>query len=965
MDKPDGNKQFYQEVFPAEVEEINKRRQTLDLPDVPSDQSPSAKLGLVGLSLSGGGIRSSTFSLGVIQALAKHGLLKGIDYLSTVSGGGFIGSCLSSLLNDPAVGPEQDRFPLHYKVGTREPLAVGQLREGAQYLAPGGVLDKLRIPALLLRGILSNLLIFIFLILLLVLVTEFVYEIGSQMHLPFNYLVLGGVGAFILLVIVLPLISRVLRGRSTWGQRNFQELTFSVILILLLCLLFLIPMFLIIDQSLDRSWVEIKRSITADLLRPFEARDYFQWLMVLLVVVLFMFAGRASRHLSRWGGKILLFILGLLGPAFLIFLYIIFLSIQIDSPFITPNEIFSLDTSYAYQLGDMDRVGPELRGQFKQHGIRLSEGAKAITLREDLRWLIHDGKRAYSLVREQNKVSVYPDYQYQLNRGRIKPKLREAMAAKGHRLSPNARSFPDVEDNRFKILGSHLYWISHNPMTRDWTFEQIVPGPFLAENLQTVSYTLQMPDTPTGIMIDSGISLSDDDLGQAVRFVEEANPHDVVVLLDNSLPMFSDKKAFEEAFRASLEKTVMDIRPAVKMGVYWYDEHVYEAMGLEPLTKKNKMALLKNLFKEDEKESPRLNFRGQRSNLPAALERAVRELSDHSRPEARKSIILLSDGKIELEPNRHDQHLQNWIEKEFTEYAQLHNIRFYGIAFSKQAHFDLFRSLAGATGGSFYPVFESKTGVTFEDLVGAMKNLEKSAGSDLVSPLDRVRITDRRDGTEYELTRAKDGVRILSTRQNDTLTIRGLLELNDQWLQAFRDFGIVLSDEASVIPLNDRRWEIRDPYNYIISRSGEKLKVVANSEDWKGFFSGILLGRMGSDLWDDRADWIFFGILGILFLYWLTVDINLTAAHSFYRDRLSKAYLFRLSKFGEIEHHDSQKLSDLNTGGSAVTLPPHQRGIESPGKPGPEPSRKSFRFFYFQQTFFRMSTNRFFENQTN
>ena len=240
------------------------------------------------LALSGGGIRSSTFSLGVIQALAKHGLLKSVDYLSTVSGGGFTGSCLSSLLNDQTVGPEQDRFPLHYKVGTREPLAVGQLREGAQYLAPGGVLDKLRIPALLLRGILSNLLIFLFLILLLVLVTEFVYEVGSQVHLPFNYLVLGGVAVFVILVIVLPLISRVLRGRLSWAQRNIQELTFAVVLILLLGLLFLVPVFLFIDQSLDQSWVEIKRSMTADLLRPFEPRDYLQWLMVLLVVVMFL-----------------------------------------------------------------------------------------------------------------------------------------------------------------------------------------------------------------------------------------------------------------------------------------------------------------------------------------------------------------------------------------------------------------------------------------------------------------------------------------------------------------------------------------------------------------------------------------------------------------------------------------------------------------------------------------------------
>ena len=905
----------------------------------------------MGLALSGGGIRSSTFSLGVIQALAKHGLLKSVDYLSTVSGGGFIGSCLSSLLNDRAVGPEQDRFPLRYQVGRREPLGVGQLREGAQYLAPGGILDKLRIPALLLRGILSNLLIFVFLILLLVLVTEFIYEIGTNLHLPFKYMVLSGVGVFVLLVIVLPLVSRALGGRSNWAQRNIQELTFSVILILLLGLLFLVPMFLFIDQSLDRSWVEVKKSVTTDLLRPFEPRDYLEWLGLLLVIILFMFAGRASKHLTRWGGKLLLFILGLLGPGFLIMLYLFFVTMQIDSPYITPNEILSLDVSYARQLGDMDRVTPELRSQFKEHGVRLSDGAQVVTLREDLRWLIHDGSRAYALLREPHHVSVYPDYQYQLNRGRIKPKLKEAMAEKGYRLSPNARAFPNGDDNRFKIVGSHLYWVNHNPQTGEYAFEQIVSGPILSEVLQTQSLTLQMSDAPTGMMIHSGLSLSDDDLGQAVRFVEEANPHDVIVLLDNSLPPFADRKAFEETFQASLKKTVRNLRSTVKLAVFLYDEHVYEALSLVMMTNENKEALIENLFQDSEGESPRLDFSGELSNLPAALERAFRELSENGRPGVRQSIVLLGDGDIELEPGRHDKNLQNWIQDEFSQYAQHHNIRFYGIAFSKRAHFDLFRTLAGATGGTFYPIFETKTGVTFDDLVGAMQNVEKAAGSDLVSPFDQVRITDQTDGREYELTRAKEGVRIRSTRRDETLTPNELPDLTEEWRQAFRDYGIVLSDKASVSQRSEHRWEIRDPYHYIISRSGEKLKIVETSAQKKGFLEGIVQGGLAYDLWDDRADRILFGVLGILFLYWLTVDINQTAAHSFYRDRLSKAYLFQRSRSGNIEHNDSQKLSNLNAEGSQAPYHLINVALNLQGSPDPSLRGRVSDFFIFSKRY--------------
>ena len=51
-------------------------------------QNNKAKLpdDLIGLAFSGGGIRSATFNLGVLQALANANLLNKIDYLSTVSG---------------------------------------------------------------------------------------------------------------------------------------------------------------------------------------------------------------------------------------------------------------------------------------------------------------------------------------------------------------------------------------------------------------------------------------------------------------------------------------------------------------------------------------------------------------------------------------------------------------------------------------------------------------------------------------------------------------------------------------------------------------------------------------------------------------------------------------------------------------------------------------------------------------
>ena len=47
---------------------------------------------VIGLALSGGGIRSATFNLGLLQGLHRLNLLALVDYLSTVSGGGYVGS---------------------------------------------------------------------------------------------------------------------------------------------------------------------------------------------------------------------------------------------------------------------------------------------------------------------------------------------------------------------------------------------------------------------------------------------------------------------------------------------------------------------------------------------------------------------------------------------------------------------------------------------------------------------------------------------------------------------------------------------------------------------------------------------------------------------------------------------------------------------------------------------------------
>ena len=97
-------------AFPAvldeEIEEIEIRRSRLDPEFVPTGpfagkpQERADRENLTGLAFSGGGIRSATFNLGVLQFLGENNLLRNFDYLSTVSGGGYIGSWLHAWIHN-------------------------------------------------------------------------------------------------------------------------------------------------------------------------------------------------------------------------------------------------------------------------------------------------------------------------------------------------------------------------------------------------------------------------------------------------------------------------------------------------------------------------------------------------------------------------------------------------------------------------------------------------------------------------------------------------------------------------------------------------------------------------------------------------------------------------------------------------------------------------------------------------
>lgn len=99
-----------------------------------------------GLALSGGGIRSATFNLGLLQALARLGILDHVGFVSTVSGGGYVGGFFDVWnrlrRNRSGVFPGADGSTAP---GCPEPSEIRHLREHSRFLVPRGGVQHVEI----------------------------------------------------------------------------------------------------------------------------------------------------------------------------------------------------------------------------------------------------------------------------------------------------------------------------------------------------------------------------------------------------------------------------------------------------------------------------------------------------------------------------------------------------------------------------------------------------------------------------------------------------------------------------------------------------------------------------------------------------------------------------------------------------------------------------------------------------
>ncbi|MFZ2395543.1 MAG: patatin-like phospholipase family protein, partial [Smithella sp.] len=273
-----------QKVIDAELKLISKRK----------GKEITETNNLAGLALSGGGIRSASFSLGIMQALAYKNWLSKIDYLSTVSGGGYIGTSLTWLLSKK--WKLKDGSPIPFDTSPKNfpyvtyPMCgkeygkqadvslpgvslvkwiedsiskdvrgklLHYLRQNAQYLTPGGGINIFSLIAVLLRGIALGLVTYFALFVLL-----FLFLNMTSLYCP---IMLTGLNCFLLIASLmlaaylgsLPFYSvgtyifRRTKDKSYFLRRGYEKLAgFLLPLALALAVLGSIPF---VSEWLDKS----------------------------------------------------------------------------------------------------------------------------------------------------------------------------------------------------------------------------------------------------------------------------------------------------------------------------------------------------------------------------------------------------------------------------------------------------------------------------------------------------------------------------------------------------------------------------------------------------------------------------------------------------------------------------------------------------------------------------------------
>ena len=167
---------------------------------------------------------------------------------------------------------------------------------------------------------------------------------------------------------------------------------------------------------------------------------------------------------------------------------------------------------------------------------------------------------------------------------------------------------------------------------------------------------------------------------------------DLVLVLDNSGSMKKNDPNFLTT--KAVAEFINNLKGDTRVAVLIFDKVVKFAVPLTVVDGDSRDTILKSL--------EQIDYRGQLTDSPAAVERAIYDLKVNGRPDVEKSIIFMTDGIVDTGNKAIDAEKTRWLREDLAGDAAELNIRIFAVAFTDNADFLLIQSLARRTDGEYY-----------------------------------------------------------------------------------------------------------------------------------------------------------------------------------------------------------------------------------------------------------------------
>ncbi len=167
---------------------------------------------------------------------------------------------------------------------------------------------------------------------------------------------------------------------------------------------------------------------------------------------------------------------------------------------------------------------------------------------------------------------------------------------------------------------------------------------------------------------------------------------DVVLVLDNSGSMKKNDPDF--LVKQAVTEFIRSQDDATRVAIVIFDQEIQLALPLTEASLDQRETILSSI--------DLIDYRGQLTDSPAGIERALYELKINGRDNARKFVIFMTDGIVDTGDANRDLEKAQWLQGSLAPDAADSDISIFAVAFTDAADFQLIQSLAQTTDGEYY-----------------------------------------------------------------------------------------------------------------------------------------------------------------------------------------------------------------------------------------------------------------------